>query len=52
MGMNHTRVIWSLTGCWLSNPTARGWVRQLGGRIYRHRIVSSKPVIMKANATA
>jgi hypothetical protein len=52
MGMNHTRVIWSLTGCWLSNPADRKWARSLGGPIYRHRIVSNKPLIMKANATA
>jgi hypothetical protein len=52
MGMNHTRVIWSLTGCWLSNRADRKWARPLVGPIYRHRIVSNKPLIMKANATA
>jgi hypothetical protein len=52
MGMNHTRVIRSLTGCWLSNSADRGWARQLGGATYRQRIVSNKPLIMKANATA
>ncbi len=34
------------------NPADRGWARQLGELIYRHRIVSNKPLIMKANATA
>ena len=52
MGMNHTRVIRSCTGCWLSNATDSGWARQLGERTYRHRMVSNNPLIMKANATA
>ena len=52
MGMNHTRVIRSATGCWLSNATDPEWVRRLGARAYRHRIVSNNPLIMKANATA
>jgi hypothetical protein len=52
MGMNHTRVIWPRTGCWLSNVADLRPARQLGERTYRHRIVSNKPLIMKANATA
>jgi hypothetical protein len=52
MGMNHTRVIRSLTGCWISDPADRGSAGQLVGPSYRHRIVSNKPLIMNANATA
>jgi hypothetical protein len=52
MGMNHTRVIRSRAGCWLSNAAHCGWARQLSERTYRHRMVSSNPLIMKANATA
>ena len=34
-----------------SNPQVEA-VRQPGGAAYRHRIVSNKPLIMKAKATA
>jgi hypothetical protein len=52
MGMNNTRVIQSLTSCWLSNRAGRQRLRFEGCWAYRHRIVSNNPVIMKANATA
>ena len=35
--------------CW---PATREAVRQPGGAAYRHRIVSNKPLIMNAKATA
>jgi hypothetical protein len=50
--MNHTRVIRSGAGSWLSKATDPGWARQLSPRAYRQRIVSNNPLIMKANATA
>jgi hypothetical protein len=52
MGMNNTRVIRSLTRCWLSNAADRRRAPLEGRWAYRHRIVSNKPLIMKANATA
>lgn len=52
MGMNNTRVIRSLTSCWLSNAADRRRTPFEGCGVYRHRIVSNKPLIMKANATA
>jgi hypothetical protein len=51
MGMNHTRVIWSLTSCWLSYTGCRKRRHYEGRCAYRHRIVSNNPLIMKANAT-
>jgi hypothetical protein len=52
MGMNHTRVIRSLTSCWLSNTAGRQCRSYEGRWVYRHRMVSNNPLIMKANATA
>jgi hypothetical protein len=52
MGMNNTRVIRSLTGCWLSNVGGRRHAPEGGCQAYRHRIVSNNPLIMKANAMA
>ena len=52
MGMNHTRVICSGTGCWPATPQVGARRISSGEPIYRHRIVSNKPLIMKANATA
>lgn len=52
MGMNHTRVIQSLGRCWLSTRAGQGRAHQDLAQAYRHRIVSNKPLIMKANATA
>jgi hypothetical protein len=50
--MNNTRVIRSLTSCWLSNAGGRQCPPYQGGWAYRHRMVSNNPLIMKANATA
>ena len=52
MGMNNTRVIRSLTSCWLSNAVGRQRLPYEGRWAYRHRMVSNNPLIMKANATA
>jgi hypothetical protein len=52
MGMNNTRVIRSLTSCWLSNAAGRQRPRFERCLAYRHRMVSNNPLIMKANATA
>ena len=46
------RVIRSRTRCWLSNAAGRRRPPFEGRWAYRHRIVSNKPLIMKANATA
>jgi len=52
MGMNHTRVIQTLGRCWPSNSGGLERTHQDQAQAYRHRIVSNKPLIMKANATA
>jgi len=52
MGMNHTRVICSRTGCWPATPQVGAGGVNSGYALYRHRMVSNKPLIMKANATA
>jgi hypothetical protein len=52
MGMNHTRVIYSRTGCWPAIPQIGAGRVSSGELIYRHRMVSNKPLIMKAKATA
>jgi hypothetical protein len=52
MGMNNTRVIRSLTSCWLSNTVGGQRPPYEGPCAYRHRMVSNNPLIMKANATA
>ncbi len=48
MGMNHTRVI----RCRLRCQPADVGVENGGDDAYRHRMVSNKPLIMNANATA
>jgi hypothetical protein len=52
MGMNHIDVIGLPVGCQHDNGerTGRGVSGVAAGQ--RHRIVSNKPVIMKANAIA
>jgi hypothetical protein len=52
MGMNNTRVIRSLTSCWLSDTVGRQRSSSEGRWAYRQRMVSNNPLIMKANATA
>jgi hypothetical protein len=52
MGMNHTRVIRSLTSCWLTDTGGRRRPPYEDRWAYRHRMVSNNPLIMKANATA
>ena len=52
MGMNNTRVIWSLTRCWLDNAVGRLRPSYEVCWAYRHRMVSNNPLIMKTNAMA
>jgi hypothetical protein len=52
MGMNHTHVIYTPTGCWPASPQVAAGRVSFGELSYRHRMVSNKPLIMKAKATA